>query len=105
MLLALAGGGPSCSVLAIECPPPGYDGNRDCGYECGAGGTCCGNPRYYGSSILGTWYPDQRCAAATNTSASTALIARRGPSQSYRAANCVLPNVISRSVSVIFPGR
>jgi len=48
MLLALAGGGPSCSVLAIECPPPGYDGNRDCGYECGAGGTCCGNPRYYG---------------------------------------------------------
>jgi hypothetical protein len=54
----------ACSVLAMECPPPGYDGNRDCGYECGEGGTCCGNPRYYGSYIFGTWYPDRRCTAA-----------------------------------------
>jgi hypothetical protein len=67
VLVALAGGGPSCTVLAMECPPPGYDGNQDCGYECGEGGTCCGNPRYYGGSILGTWYPDPRCTAAKIT--------------------------------------
>jgi hypothetical protein len=48
-------------AAAFECPPPGYDGNSDCGYQCGEGGTCCGNPHYYGSYIFGTWYPDPRC--------------------------------------------
>jgi hypothetical protein len=55
---------PACSALAMECPPPGYDGNQDCGYECGVGGTCCGNPRYYGSYVFGTWRPDPRCPTA-----------------------------------------
>jgi hypothetical protein len=55
---------PACSAVAMECPPPGYDGNRDCGYECGEGGTCCGNPHYYGSYAFGTWHPDTRCVAA-----------------------------------------
>ena len=48
-------------AAAFECPPPGYDGNSDCGYQCGEGGTCCGNPHYYGSYIFGTWYPDPSC--------------------------------------------
>jgi hypothetical protein len=49
-------------ALAFECPPPGYDGNTDCGYQCGDG-FCCGNPHYYGSVIFGTWHPDPRCVA------------------------------------------
>ena len=51
------------AALALECPPPGYDGNADCGYECGEGGTCCGNPWYRGSYIFGTWRPDPACMA------------------------------------------
>ncbi len=52
----------------LECPPPGYDGNSDCGYECGEGGVCCGNPHYYGSYVFGTWYPDPRCNASPTQS-------------------------------------
>jgi hypothetical protein len=61
----------SCALAAglfgMECPPPGYDGNQDCGYECGEGGTCCGNPHYYGSYVFGTWHPDPRCVAGPST--------------------------------------
>ena len=45
---------------AFECPPPGYDGNADCGYQCGEG-FCCGNPWYRGSVEWGTWKPDPSC--------------------------------------------
>jgi hypothetical protein len=48
---------------ALECPPPGYDGNADCGYQCGEGGTCCGNPWYRGTTEWGTWKPDPSCVA------------------------------------------
>jgi hypothetical protein len=49
------------SARALECPPPGYDGNADCGYQCGEGGTCCGNPWYRGTTEWGTWKPDPSC--------------------------------------------
>jgi hypothetical protein len=58
----------SAPARALECPPPGYEGNRDCGYQCGDG-FCCGNPIYYGTYIFGTWRPDPYCARRERTGA------------------------------------
>jgi hypothetical protein len=77
--LAAAGSSASANWFGLTCPPAGYDGNLDCGYDYG-GGTGCGNPNYYGSYSLGVWTPDPRCAIP-------AKAAHRKPKPKHKAVH------------------